>query len=98
MNKYINENLLVFEDNCGRFIYEVFLFLQYDNVFSTVAHKYFSSDVEIKGIIQKMKLNKFLSYECSLYSAPLQWLKEHEFVPYVEPPKKKRIKKQSNEK
>lgn len=87
---YIKENQAVLLDNCGRFIYEVFVFVKYKNIFSTVNHRYFSSETEIKNIISSYQYNEFIEIYCELYSAPLKWLLDNEFVVYVKPEKKKR--------
>ena len=55
-----------------------------------VNHKYFASDVEIKNIVDVLKLNKYISLESELYSAPKNWLIDNGYEIYI---KKKQIKK-----
>jgi hypothetical protein len=95
---YVKEGQVALVDNCNRFVYEVFVFVQHKNIFSTANHKYFSSEKEIKNIVSIYQHDEYIQTCCDLYSAPLKWLIENDFTLYVKPEKKKRIyKKKVNE-
>jgi hypothetical protein len=91
-NIYVKEGQVVLQDICNRFIYEVFVFVHHKNIFSTINHKYYSSEVEIKNIIENYKVTENITVNCEMYSAPLKWLLDNEFQLYVKPEKKKRKK------
>ena len=98
MKIYVKEGRTVFMDNCNRFIYEVFVFVQHKNIFSTVNHKFFSSEKEIKKVIENYKVTENITINCELYSAPIRWLLDNDYDLYVKPEKKKRnYKKKENE-
>lgn len=84
-------------DNCNRFIYEVSLYVKYQNIYSMINHKYFSSNIEIPNVIDQININNNITIYCEIYSAPKSWIIDNEYVLYVKPEKKKRIKKQKNE-
>lgn len=90
---YIKENKAVRVDSCNRFIYEVMVFVWYENIYSMVNHKYFSSEVEIKGVIESYFVTPNIEIYCKMYSAPLQWLIDNDFILYIKPAPKKRKKK-----
>jgi hypothetical protein len=81
-------------DNCNRFIYEVAIIVTFDNFLSTPLIKYFSSDKYLE-VVSEIKLNKYTIMEIELYSAPLRWLLDNNYIPYKKPEKKKRILKQN---
>jgi len=95
---YVKDDQSCLIDDCNRFIYEVFVFSQFENVYSLSNHKYFTSKKEIPNIIRLLKITPYISIECDLYSAPLKWLIDNNFILYKEPEKKKRIiKNKTNE-
>lgn len=94
---YVKDDKSVLADTCGRFIYEVYVFVMYENTFSTANHKYFSSDIEILNIIESYYVTPNIEINCTMYSAPLSWLIENDYVLWVKPVKKKRITKPKNE-
>lgn len=87
---YYKDNQFVYVDSCNRFIYEVYIFVKFENTFSTARFTRYSSDTEIKGIIKTTYVGDFIEIDCSLYSAPLRWLIDNDFAVYVKPEKKKR--------
>ena len=89
-NLYFKDGEIVLVDNCNRFIYEVYVSVKFDNIYSIVDHKYFSSDKEILNIVKKYKVDKYIDISCELYSAPINWLEDNEYFPYVKPIKVKR--------
>jgi len=90
---YVKGDQFVRIDECNRFIYEVSVYVKYQNIYSMVNHKYFSSDKEIVTFIDKVVINQFTTIYCELYSAPKEWIIENEFTLYIKPEKKKRVKK-----
>lgn len=90
---YINNDKAIRLDSCDRFIYEVTVFVWYENIYSMINHKYFSSEVEIEGIIENHFITPKIEICCEIYSAPKRWLIENDFILYIEPEKKKRKKK-----
>jgi hypothetical protein len=92
MELFSNGEIVVFEDNCNRFIYELAVTVKFENTFSTPLIKYYSSDKFLK-IVNYKKLTDYISLESSLYSAPKKWLFENNFIKYEKPIKKKRIYK-----
>lgn len=97
-SSYIKDDQIVLQDICNRFIYEVFVFVHHKNIFSTINHKYFSSQVEIPNIIENYQIADYITVNCTMYTAPLRWLLDNNFELYIKPEKKKRIsKKKENE-
>lgn len=94
---YIKENQSALVNTCGQFVYEVFTYVQFDNVYNMANNKIFYSDKEIKNFIPVLKVSPYIEVQCHLYSAPLNWLLDNGFVLYTKPEKKKRIKKENNE-
>lgn len=87
---YIKDKQAVKVDSCNRFIYEVMVFVYYENIFSMAQHKYFSSETYIENIIESYYKSPNIEICCELYSAPKDWLIDNDFILYVEPEKKKR--------
>ena len=83
MESYSKDGRVVLLDDCGRFIYEVFIFVKYQNIYSLHGHKYFSSEKEITNVIDIFHVSNHISVECALYSAPLYWLKQNNFLPQI---------------
>ena len=90
---YFKEKESILVDTCNRFIYEVFIFIIYENIFSMADHRYFSSEIEIPNVVNTTYIDKYTEMDCSLYSAPMSWIIENDFILYIKPEKKKRIKK-----
>jgi hypothetical protein len=89
---YIKDDQVVLLDKCGRFIYEVFVTVKFENIFSIANHKYFTSDIEILNIVRCHEVSPYIKVECDLYSAPLKWLIKNDFILYIKPEKKLRKK------
>lgn len=89
---YVKNNQTVFIDPEERFIYEVYVFIWYENIRSLGNHKFFYSKVEIKNIIESYFINKYIEVYTVLHSAPKEWIIENDFILYVKPEKKKRKK------
>lgn len=87
---YVKDDKAVRLDSCNRFIYEVMVNVYYNNIFSMVNHKYFSTPVEIPNVIESYYVTPSIEICCEMYSAPKSWLHDNDFVVYVEPEKKKR--------
>jgi hypothetical protein len=87
---YYKDNNFVYVDKCNRFTYDVYVSIQYGNIFSTPQQYRFASDVEIKNIVKYFKIDKYIDIECFMYSAPLRWLIDNGFAVYIKPEKKKR--------
>jgi hypothetical protein len=94
---YIKDDKTVLLDNCNRFVYEVFVEASYENITCMVQHEYFSSDTEIKGVVESYKYSPYITIFCILLSAPKSWLEENDYSIYIKPVKKKPIKKKINE-
>jgi len=92
-NVYIKNNLAIFEDKSNLFVYEVSVYCRYKNYFSLVNKKYYSSPKEIPGTIGSFYKNPHTEICCEIFSAPLEWLIDNEYVKYTKPDKKKRINK-----
>lgn len=80
----------------NKFVYRVTVNVQYKNVYCLAQTKYFQSDTEIKNYIAIVYLNKHITINCELWSAPKTWLDKNGFKLYIKPEKKKRIKKVNN--
>ena len=77
----------------GQFVYEVFVYIHYDNIFIMNKHQLYYSDKELK-IVETKKINSHVEMHCYLYSAPKEWLEKNNFVLYINP--KTRIKNGQN--
>jgi hypothetical protein len=95
---YIKDNKIVLVDSECRFIYEVLVYVWYDNIFSLANSKIFTSVIEIPNIIESYFIDKHIEFFTFLYAAPKKWLVDNDFIEYIYPEKKKRIKKEENEK
>ena len=95
---YGKNGVFVRVDNCNRFIYEVSVYVKYENIYSMANHKYFSSEKEIPNVIEKINVNKFITIFCEMYSAPMDWIIENDYKLYIKPEKKKRKKKDDEQK
>jgi hypothetical protein len=89
---YVNGDKAVRLDNCNRFIYEVMVNVYYDNIFSMVNHKYFTSETEIPNVIESYYVTPSIEICCEMYSAPKSWLNDNDFILYVKPEKKSKQK------
>jgi hypothetical protein len=87
---YIKDNKTVKLDSCNRFIYEVTVNACYNDIFSMIDHRYFSSNEEILNVIDSFYITPNMEICCELYSAPLNWLVENDYTLYIETEKKKR--------
>ena len=81
MKAFIKDGAVVLEDNCNRFLYEVFLFINFEGSLSLGGYKIFSSEKEL-NIIPSVKLSKYKEIVCELYSAPKRWLIDNDFNEY----------------
>lgn len=88
-----DESALV--NHSGQFVYEVFVFINYDNILSLANHKLFYSDNPINKITRFFKYSKHIEIFCDLYSAPEKWLLDNGFELYVKPEKKKKDEQES---
>ncbi len=93
---YVKDDESALINYSGRFVYEVLVYINHEDILSLHNHKLFSSDKPIKNVIRFTKISKYLEVECCLYSAPEKWLLENGFIEFVKPEKKKRIKKEKD--
>ena len=92
---YTNGKECVTISHNNKFLYRVVANVQYENIYCTVQTKYFESDIKI-DYIDTVFLNKRITINCYLDSAPKKYIDENRFKLYIKPEKKKRIKKQIN--
>lgn len=90
---YIKDKQSALINKCGQFIYEVLVYVRFENIFNLANHQLFSSDKEIKNIVSPVYISPHIEIQCYLYSAPKRWLIDNNFILYVKPEKKKRILK-----
>lgn len=90
---YIKNGIVVLEDKAGLFVYEVSVYCRYKNYFSLINKKYYSAHIEIPGTIGSFYKNPHTEICCELFSAPLQWLIDNQYLRYTKPDKKKRTNK-----
>lgn len=81
----------------NQFIYEVSIHCSFKNYFCVANSEMYVSDIEIKNIVKRFKIDNNITIVCELYSAPLWWLIEEGYVKYVKPIKKVKIKSSKNE-
>jgi hypothetical protein len=92
---YVKDDQSALINDCGYFIYEVFTFVQFENVYNMANHRYFTSTKEIPNIIRFFKINPYIEVQCYLYSAPKKWLIENNFILYSKPLKIKKNEQKS---
>lgn len=88
---YIKDDESALVDPCGRFIYEVCVFVRYENIYNMANHKWFTSEKEIPNIVKSLQMTEHIEIQCHLYSAPKSWLINNDFSMYEPKEKKKRI-------
>jgi len=92
---YVRDDEAALINNSGQFVYEVFIFINYDNILSLANHKLFYSDKPIDKVTRFFKYSDHIEVFCDLYSAPEKWLLDNSFVLYVKPEKKKKDEQES---
>lgn len=96
---YVKDEDSALADPCGRFIYEVCVFVKFENTYNMANHKWFTSEKEIPNIIRSLQISPYIEVQCHLYSAPKKWLIDSGFDIYVPKEKKKRtIKNKEDDK
>lgn len=90
---YEKNGVFILKDTENRFVYQTHVYLYHKNYFSLIKNVYYSSSIEIKGVVGSFFKNKHIQIVSELYSAPEFWIKENDFKLYVPPEKIKRIKK-----
>lgn len=90
---YVKDNISALIDENNKFIYEVSIFISYKNIYHLHSTELFSSDIEIKSIIESYNIDKNITINCKLYAAPKEWLVNNKFTIWSKPEKKKRKKK-----
>lgn len=88
---YIKDEAQVFADSENRFIYEVLVYVWFNNGISLANSKLFASAKEIKTIIESYFVDNNIEFFTTLYAAPKSWLLKNDFVVYEK--KKKQVKK-----
>lgn len=63
-----------------QFVYEVLVFVYFQNTMSLVTRKLFSCDKEINNVVPFYKINKFVEIQCELYMAPESWLIKNNYT------------------
>ena len=96
MERYRKEDSFVRIDECNRFVYEVTLYIKFENIYNQANHKYFSSEKEIPKIVKEYNINNNMVIYTELIYAPKRWLIENGYQLYVSE-KKKRKKKDGSE-
>jgi hypothetical protein len=61
------------------FIYEVLVYVKYDNFLSLADRKYFRSTRPLK-VVSNFKYSKYIEVECELFSAPLKYLLDNNYT------------------
>lgn len=95
-NTYVNGEESALVNPNGQFVYEVFTFVQFENIYTIANVKLYYSDKPL-NIVPNLKITPYIEVHCELYSAPYEWLINSGFTLYVKPEKKKRIKKNTDE-
>lgn len=93
---YTNGEKCVIINIDNKFVYRVTVNVHTKFVFCLAQTKYFQSDTEIKHYIETVFLNKNITINCELYSAPKKYLDDKGYTLYVKPEKKKRKPKIKN--
>lgn len=89
---YIKNNQVVLIDSSEMFIYETCIFAYYKGYFSLCNKAYFSSLVEIKGVVECFWKTPHIQICSELFAAPEKWLIGNGYVEYIKPEKVKRTK------
>lgn len=92
MIRYTNGENLVYVDKEERFIYEVSVNIWYKGLYSMYKNTLYISKKYIPNIIESYFLTKYIEIFTTLHSAPISWLNKNNYILYVKPEKKKRIK------
>ena len=79
----------------GQFVYEVSVYINFQDTLSLARHSLFYSDKPIDKIVRFFKYSKYIEVFCDLYSAPEKWLLDNEFVLFVKPEKIKKDEQKS---
>lgn len=98
-NIYVKGEEAVLVNEGKLFIYEVAVYCHYKNYFGLINKVQYSSTKEIANIVSHFKRDSHTEICCDLFSAPLNWLLENDFIKYVKPDKKiivKTIKKKKD--
>lgn len=66
----------------NQFIYEVLVYIYFDNFMSLAESKLFYSSIEIKNVVHLTKISNNIQIECELYAAPKQWLLDNNYIKY----------------
>lgn len=78
---YIRGKKAVLLDKTNKFVYEMCVYIKYNNIYSLALHKFFSSDKFLR-VQEDTKLNTYTNINIELHAAPLKWLVKHNFKPY----------------
>jgi hypothetical protein len=89
---YVKQHEAVLINKENRFMYEVSVFCRYKGYFGLTENKLYSCNQEIPGIISHFFRDAHTEIVCTLFSAPLPWLLDNDYVKYVKPDKKTIIK------
>jgi hypothetical protein len=91
---YIKNKQGVLLDKTNKFVYEMCVYIKYNNIYSLALHKFFSSDRFLR-VQEDIKLNTYVSINTELHAAPLKWLARNNFKPYFNEQKIKTNKRPS---
>lgn len=89
---YVKKGEAVLVSKGNQFMYEASVFCRYKGYFGIIDNKLFSCNREIPNIVSPFFRDAHTEYVCTLYSAPLSWLLDNDYVKYVKPDKKTIIK------
>jgi hypothetical protein len=91
-NLYIKKDEAVLISKGKQFVYEVSVFCRYKGYFGIIDNKLYSCNLEIPGIVSHFFRDAHTEIVCKLFSAPLSWLLDNDYIKYVKPDKKTIIK------
>ena len=89
---YVKGNEAVLINKGNIFMYEVSVYCHYKSYFGIVESKWYTCNQEIPNIISNFKRDSHTEITCCLFSAPLPWLLNNDYIKYVKPDKKLIIK------
>lgn len=89
---YVNKDDAVLINTNNQFVYEVCIFCRYKGYFGLMDNQLYTCTQEIPGIVRHFFRDAHTEIVCTLFSAPLPWLLNNNYIKYVKPDKKLIIK------
>lgn len=95
---YVKKDSYVLVNTNLDFIYQVYVFCYMKNYFSILNTEFYKSRKEIPKVVNSFFVNPHTEIRAELYSAPLSWLLDNNYVRYVKPDKiiKNKVKSDQN--